>query len=369
MQALLKEIEREAGRLGKEKIHTVYFGGGTPSLLTVDAGHPHPSGGTRRVVPDGWHPTGELNQLLEALHRHFDIAPDAEITLEANPDDINETILAGWRSAGINRLSIGVQSFREQDLQWMNRAHTAVEAERCILLALEAGFENLTIDLIYGTPGLSDDAWEANVKKALGLGIAHLSCYALTVEPKTALDHMVRTAKMPDTDPEQQSRQFLQLMDWMAAAGYEHYEISNFALPGKRSRHNSAYWQGVHYLGLGPGAHSFDGSRRRWNIANNALYLKALLGSAPNPIYEEEILTPENRFNEYVMTALRTMEGIDLKQVRHTIGDEQTKQFLAIAYGHNSIELRLEITDDFIRLTNAGKLFADGIAADLFIGV
>ena len=384
----MKEIEREAGRLQGEPVHTIYFGGGTPSLLTVAP--PHPSGGTRRVVPDGWHPTGEsnptgklnptgesnptgeLNQLMEALHRHFKIAPDAEITLEANPDDINASILAGWRSAGINRLSIGVQSFREQDLRWMNRAHTASEAELAIRLATEAGFSNITIDLIYGTPGLTDEAWQENLQKALELKVTHLSCYALTVEPKTALDHMVRTAKMPDTDPEQQRRQFLLLMDQMEKAGFEHYEISNFALPGKRSRHNSAYWRGIPYLGIGPGAHSFDGSRRRWNVANNALYTRTFLGTQASdnpPIYEEEILTTENRFNEYVMTALRTMEGIDLNLVRSTYGEKQTQVLLQTALRHNQPDQHIIISDNFLRLTNAGKLFADGIAADFFIGV
>ena len=229
VQALLREIGQESERLAGQRVDTIYFGGGTPSLLTVSAANIAAlSGGTENIAKalsgssgnEDWSDVagsqiGELNLLIEAIRHNFIVASDAEITLEANPDDINEEMLEGWKAAGVNRLSIGVQSFREEDLLWMNRAHTAAEAERCILLAKAAGFRNLTIDLIYGTPGLTDIAWEANVDKALELGVPHLSCYALTVEPKTALHHMVSVNKMPDTDPEQQSRQFLLLMDLM----------------------------------------------------------------------------------------------------------------------------------------------------------
>ncbi|MCG7856156.1 coproporphyrinogen III oxidase family protein [Flavihumibacter sediminis] len=418
VQALLREIEQESVRLDGQRVDTIYFGGGTPSLLTVSAENITAlSGGTEKrakAVSDSsgmkdrsavaGSQIGELNLLIEAIRRNFTVAADAEITLEANPDDINEEILEGWKAAGVNRLSIGVQSFREEDLLWMNRAHTAAEAERCILLAKAAGFRNLTIDLIYGTPGLTDEAWEGNVRKALELGVPHLSCYALTVEPKTALHHMVIVNNMPDTDPEQQSRQFLLLMDWMEGAGYEHYEISNFARPGWRSRHNSSYWRGVEYLGIGPGAHSYSkGSgapRRRWNIANNALYMRSFseryylqnevneltanergLDATEDPklhttdeirlqiplIYEEEILTRENRFNEYVMTALRTMEGIDLEFIREEFGGELVQNLIEGAEKFNLEEERLMINEKNVRLTNKGKLFADGIAAELFI--
>ncbi len=418
VQALLREIEQESVRLDGQRVDTIYFGGGTPSLLTVSAENITAlSGGTEKrakAVSDSpgmedrsavaGSQIGELNLLIEAIRRNFTVAADAEITLEANPDDINEEMLEGWKAAGVNRLSIGVQSFREEDLLWMNRAHTAAEAERCILLAKAAGFRNLTIDLIYGTPGLTDEAWEGNVRKALELGVPHLSCYALTVEPKTALHHMVIVNKMPDTDPEQQSRQFLLLMDWMEGAGYEHYEISNFARPGWRSRHNSSYWRGVEYLGIGPGAHSYSkGSgapRRRWNIANNALYMRSFseryyLQNEVNEltanergldatedlklhttdeirlqiplIYEEEILTRENRFNEYVMTALRTMEGIDLEFIREEFGGELVQNLIEGAEKFNLEEERLMINEKNVRLTNKGKLFADGIAAELFI--
>ena len=418
VHALLREIEQESVRLDGQRVDTIYFGGGTPSLLTVSAENiaalscgteniakalnDSPGMEDRSAVADSQ--IGELNLLIESIRRNFTVASDAEITLEANPDDINEEMLEGWKAAGVNRLSIGVQSFREEDLVWMNRAHTAAEAERCILLAKAAGFRNLTIDLIYGTPGLTDAAWEENVRKAMELGVPHLSCYALTVEPKTALHHMVSVNKMPDTDPEQQSRQFLLLMDWMEGAGYEHYEISNFARPGWRSRHNSSYWRGVEYLGIGPGAHSYSkGSgapRRRWNIANNALYMRSFSehSSLQNeakelrtnerglhatedtklhttdeirlhipPIYEEEILTRENQFNEYVMTALRTKEGIDLEFMREEFGAEQVENLIEGAGKFNLEEERLMINEKNLRLTNKGKLFADGIAAELFI--
>jgi oxygen-independent coproporphyrinogen-3 oxidase len=341
--ALLTEIKQEAHRLNGQSVETVYFGGGTPSLLDIT----------------------ELNDLVNALHVNFHISQDAEITLEANPDDINEKQLGGWQTAGINRLSIGVQSFREEDLRWMNRAHTASEALSGIQLAKKAGFSNITIDLIYGTPTLTDDAWEDNLKKAISLDIPHLSCYALTIEPKTALHHLVETSQMSDTDPEQQARQFMQLMDLTYKAGYAHYEVSNFAREGWQSRHNSAYWKGVPYLGIGPGAHSFDGLHRRWNVSNNTLYTTGIEKGLP--VYEEETLTVNNRFNEYVMTALRTMEGIRLDHVKQNYGDSYAIELIHKAGKYIGLQQVL-ITNENILLTNAGKLYADGIASDLFAG-
>jgi oxygen-independent coproporphyrinogen-3 oxidase len=343
VQSLLKEIEQEAHRLNGEKIETIYFGGGTPSLLEAE----------------------ELNSLMFQLRRHYNISSGAEITLEANPDDIQAGLLNNWAKTGINRLSIGVQSFREEDLTWMNRAHTAKEATAAITLAKNAGFNNLTIDLIYGTPGLSDEAWRENVNKAIDLEVPHLSCYALTVEPKTVLDHLVKTNRMADTDPEQQARQFLLLMDWLTEAGYEHYEISNFARPGMRSRHNSAYWKGIPYLGIGPGAHSYDGLHRRWNVSNNALYVTGLEQGLS--VSEEETLTPENRLNEYVMTSLRTIEGIDLSRIIEAYGEEHLKILISKAEPYRDRQ-QLSITERNIRLTNQGKLYADGIASDFFSG-
>lgn len=339
--ALLKEIERAPLLNNNPVIETIYLGGGTPSLLEAD----------------------ELQSIFDALHKKFVIDSDVEVTLEANPDDINHERLAYWKQATVNRLSIGIQSFFEDDLKWMNRAHSALQAERCIPLAQDIGFNNLSIDLIYGTPTLTDSRWKENVEKALTHKIPHLSCYALTVEPATALQHLVDKQKMQDVDPEQQARQFLQLTEWLQEAGYEHYEISNFALPGCRSRHNSSYWQGKPYYGFGPSAHSFNGvATRSWNVANNALYIKAIAEN--NLLPEQEVLTPVQQLNEYIMTALRTMEGIDLNRVSEKFGAHQTAAILNIA--HRYLQDKLFAEANHLKLTPKGKLFADGLAAEMF---
>ena len=340
--ALLKEMVLQQNYLRGEAINTIYLGGGTPSLLEQE----------------------ELEMILGRLRGLFTIHPDAEYTLEANPDDITPAKLAAWRQAGINRLSIGIQSFFEEDLQWMNRAHNAQQAETCIRLAQEAGFHNLTIDLIYGTPGLTDARWHENVQKALALHVPHLSCYALTVEPGTALQKMIEQHKKEAVEEEKQARHFTGLMQWMQEAGYEHYEISNFAKPGFRSRHNTAYWQGTPYLGLGPSAHSFNGGARQWNIANNALYIQSLQnGTVP---FEAEVLNAAQRLNEYIMISLRTAEGIDLNRLEKEFGPEALNAVQASLqpYLQNN---RCVIKEQRVMLTKEGKLFADGIAADLFV--
>lgn len=326
-----------------ELVETVYFGGGTPSLLE---------------------PT-ELERIMTRVRELFPVTASSEITLEANPDDITPERLAAWRHAGINRLSIGIQSFFEADLQWMNRAHDARQARECITLAQGEGFDNISIDLIYGGPTLSDLHWKQNVDTAIGLGIPHLSCYALTVEPRTALDVQIRRHQLADVNPDDQARQFLQLMDWTAAAGYEHYEISNFALPGKRSRHNSSYWQGKPYLGLGPSAHSFNGVSREWNIANNAQYTAALLGGEGSFIAEKEELTTIQQLNEYIMISLRTMEGSRLSLVASRFGQHKAAELAARAQRYVR-EGKMSLLADSLQLTKEGKLLADGIAADLF---
>jgi oxygen-independent coproporphyrinogen-3 oxidase len=338
ISALLKEMAARKDYLEGEAVETVYFGGGTPSLLATE----------------------EIDQLLQTLRAAFSLAPGAEITLEANPDDITTARLRAWRAAGINRLSIGVQSFFEEDLRWMNRAHSASQAMDCIRLAREEGFDNLSIDLIYGGPTLPDSHWRENVERAVALGVTHLSCYALTVEPKTALDTFIRRHQVDDVSPEDQARQFLLLMDWMAAAGYEHYEISNFALPCHRSRHNSAYWQGKKYLGLGPSAHSYNGVSREWNVANNARYI-----AEPGLVAEKEVLTAVQQLNEFIMIALRTVEGIDLRLMTERFGAqktgelrEQSEKYIQTAH--------LWLDEERLKLTKEGKLLADGIAADLF---
>ncbi|HEX6426239.1 MAG TPA: radical SAM family heme chaperone HemW [Niastella sp.] len=338
--ALLKEISLQKNYLPAEPVNTIYFGGGTPSLLSVD----------------------ELLAILQTIRNHFSVSTDAEITLESNPDDINDQKLSDWKQAGINRLSIGVQSFFEDDLRWMNRAHTAQQAIDNLQLA-KAHFPNMTIDLIYGTPTLPDEKWQHNVQQAIALGIPHVSCYALTVEPGTALASMINKHKTTDVNTEDQARQFLLLMDWMQDAGYEHYEISNFALPGKRSRHNSSYWQGASYLGLGPSAHSFNGASRQWNIANNALYIQSLKDDKVP--FEIETLTDTQRLNEYIMTSLRTVEGLDVQWVASQFNEKAASELQAASKPF--IESgKMLWRNGHLQLTRQGKLFADGMAAELF---
>ena len=340
--ALLKEMEGRSDYLGASKVETVYFGGGTPSL----------------VVPE------TLKAIIDKIGQLFSVDPDAEITIEANPDDMTDRQkLKAWRSAGINRLSIGIQSFFDEDLRWMNRAHDAAQAAESIRLAKEEGFDNMSIDLIYGGPTLPDDRWQSNVAEAIRWEIPHLSCYALTVEPRTSLDKLIRRNERSDVNPDDQARQLLQLMDWMNKAGYEHYEISNFALPGHRSRHNSAYWQGKPYLGLGPSAHSYDGQSREWNIANNARYIAAL-ADGTLPVAEKEWLTPIQQLNEYIMISLRTKEGIDLVTVNRRFGQAaaDSLQRRALRY----LQTGMMTQKESLVLTKEGKLLADGIAADLF---
>ncbi len=324
-----------------ENITTIYFGGGTPSLLTAES----------------------LQKIIHKVADLFKIDTDAEITLEANPDDINTEKLYAWKAAGINRLSIGIQSFFNEDLQWMNRAHNAAQALQSAELAKAAGFSNITIDLIYGTPTLTDEQWQQNFETAVRLNIPHLSCYALTVEPKTVLEKMIAQHTIENVDADKQSRHFELLMQWAAEARYEHYEISNFAKPGFRSKHNSSYWQGKEYLGLGPSAHSFNGSSRQWNIANNALYIKSIQQNIVP--FEIEYLTPAQQLNEYIMTSLRTMEGLSLENVTDKWGTAALNKIKNGSTKYFAEEMMFEKDNHFI-LTNKGRLFADGIAAELF---
>ncbi len=340
LAAMEKEIELQKDYI-QGPLETIYLGGGTPSLIPIPI----------------------LESLFHKIRSGFQIIPEAEITLETNPDDIDQAALASWKELGINRLSIGIQSFVDEDLQWMNRAHHAQQALDSIRLAKQAGFDNLTIDLIYGTPTLSDEAWKQNVDIAIAAGITHLSCYALTVEPKTGLEKMIEKKELEAVDPEKQARHFSLLMQWMEDAGFEHYEISNFALPGHRSKHNSSYWSGKKYLGIGPSAHSFNGHSRQWNIANNSLYIQGL--EKNNLLFELETLTEEQQLNEYIMTALRTIEGISLNRVSTTWGAYKCEQLLLeatkfIARGD------AYLAADFLILTKSGRLLADGIASDLF---
>jgi putative oxygen-independent coproporphyrinogen III oxidase len=334
--ALLSEITLRKDYLQGENIETVYFGGGTPSLFT------------------GY----EVQSMIEHLRNVFNLPGDAEITLETNPDDITDERLREWKNAGINRLSIGVQSFFEEDLKWMNRAHTAAQADQSLQLAIKS-FENISVDLIYGTPLLSNEKWKQNVDRVVPYNIPHLSCYALTVEPKTPLYKMIREQRTADINPDKQSEQFLLLMQWMEETGYEQYEISNFAKPGFRSRHNSSYWQGKKYMGLGPSAHSFDGVSRQWNVANNNIYIDSInRGVLP---FEKEVLTPTQQLNEYIMTSLRTSEGLDFDRIEKAVKHE------LLIMSSKYIEGGLIIEDEnHLKLTKEGKLLADGIAGNLF---
>lgn len=338
--ALAKEIEAEKEYFGGEPIDTIYFGGGTPSILKIS----------------------DLRFLISDLFKHYPVERYAEITLEANPDDINIEKLQGWKEVGINRLSIGVQSFFEEELRWMNRAHNSQLAVDSLQLAVKE-FDNITVDLIYGSPLLTDEMWKQNVDKAIGLGIPHLSCYALTVEEKTPLQKKIAAQQTPDVDNDKQARQFLLLMQWLREAGYEHYEVSNFAKPGFRSRHNSSYWKGAKYLGLGPSAHSFNGTERRWNVANNTVYIKTINeGSLQREI---EILTPTQQLNEFIMISLRTIEGIDLKKIDAGWGDNEGTRIENDLKKYTSNGL-VKIINHQAQLTDEGMLRADGIASDLF---
>jgi len=336
LAALLKETALQKNYLADQTVETIYFGGGTPSLCTVD----------------------EIGEIIESIKQHFTVSSDVEITLEANPDDISEEKLLEWKKIGINRLSIGVQSFFEEDLLWMNRAHNAQQAKGNLQLARKH-FDNITIDLIYGTPQLTDEKWKQNVETAIALNIPHLSCYALTVEPKTPLHKMIEQHKSENVNPDKQSEQFLLLMNWLEEAGYEHYEISNFAKPGWRSRHNSSYWQGRNYLGLGPSAHSFNGTSRQWNVANNQQYIESInKGVVP---LEKEELTETQRLNEYIMTAIRTMEGLKLDLIPE--GKKLPLLITSKKYLDNNLMI---MENNSLVLTKEGRLLADGIAAELF---
>ena len=347
VKALMKEARLQQNYFSGwlkpgRQLETVYLGGGTPSLLSGD----------------------ELKLLLDVLINTFPVSPVAEITLEANPDDLTKEKLLALRQAGINRLSIGIQSFRDEDLRFMNRLHTAAQAEASVTRAQDTGIPNISIDLIYGTPTLNAEGWKQNLEAAFALEVPHLSCYALTVEEKTALSHFIRSGKTVAPDELHIEEQFNTLVKLTGEKGFEHYEISNFAKEGFHSRHNSSYWSGQPYLGLGPAAHSFIGNRRQWNVRNNPSYIKSIEeGKIP---CETEELTVNQRFNEYVMISLRTRTGMDLEKVKSEFGNDFVSHLLKeietpVAEG------LVEKKENQIVITGKGKLFADRIASDLFV--
>lgn len=328
--------------LHKTPIETIYFGGGTPSLLEPQ----------------------QIENLLNKVNDSFEVSLDAEITLEANPDDITPEKALAWKKMGINRFSIGIQSFFEEDLIWMNRAHTSIQSRNCIEIIKSAGFTNFSIDLIYGTPGQSVERWINNLEIAFDYNIPHLSCYALTVEEGTALDHMIKSKKKENTNSDTQSTHFNILVQKSKEAGYIHYEISNFAKPGNESNHNKSYWAGASYHGFGPAAHSYDGLKRTWNISNNISYIESIEGHTI-PL-EMEILSEEDKLNEYIMTSLRCIKGISKHHITSHWGENQLTRIEREINVY--IQLGRVIADDnTFTLTDEGKFFADGIASSLFL--
>ncbi|QFG52472.1 radical SAM family heme chaperone HemW [Chryseobacterium sp.] len=343
LQAIKKELFLRKEELDNKVLKSLYFGGGTPSVLTGD----------------------EIKGLIDEVLRYYSFADDIEITLEANPDDLDGIFVKELSSTAINRLSIGTQSFFDDDLRLMNRAHNASEADASIKRAQDYGFENLSIDLIYGSPTSSLTMWKENLNRAVALQVPHISSYALTVEPKTALENWVRTQKITAPAEEEQNEEFHYMCSFLKENGFEHYEISNFAKPGFHSRHNAAYWQYEPYLGIGPSAHSYDGlNRRSWNAANNAFYIKNLeAGILPA---EAEHLQEKDRFNEMLMIGLRTVWGVDLHRLSRNFSPEILQGFNQDVAGKIS-EGILKIEKDHLLIPEEHWFMADGIASDLFV--
>ena len=324
----------------KGKVETIYFGGGTPSLLSAE----------------------ELKQIFETIYTNYTIAENPEITLEANPDDLTNLRIIELSNSRINRLSIGIQSFFEEDLKLMNRAHNASEALNSIKEAKKY-FENISIDLIYGIPGMSKERWMKNLEIALNLDVPHLSCYALTVEPRTALKKFIEKGIIPPVDEEAAKQHYEILVEETEKAGLDNYEFSNFGKPGFESRNNTAYWEGKSYLGIGPSAHSYDGKSRSWNVANNTKYIKSLAsGQLPS---ESEILSKQDKYNEYIMTGLRTKKGVSLVKVESEFGQNYSEYLLKQAKGHLQNNL-LILENQILKVSKKAKFLGDGIASDLF---
>ena len=338
--ALAKEIAMRKNEFENELIETIYFGGGTPSILEVS----------------------DLKFLIDEVYKHYKVSEKPEITIEANPDDLSENRIIELSNTPINRLSIGIQSFFEEDLQLMNRAHNSAEAKKCLEIATRY-FDNISIDLIYGTPGMSNERWLQNIQIALDLNIPHLSSYALTVEPKTALHQFIKDGIMLQPDDAVAHEQFLILVDTLEKNKFIHYELSNFGKENYFSRNNSAYWLGKKYIGIGPSAHSYDGKNRSWNVSNNAIYLKSI--SENRLPSETEILSKTEIYNEYIMTGLRTIWGVSLDKIENEFGEKYLKYLIQNAQKHLD-DAKLILENNVLRTTRKGKFFCDGIASDLF---
>ena len=342
IKVLLKEIELQKNYLPNKKINTIYFGGGTPSMLSVD----------------------EINLILNKINQLFSIEKDAEITLEANPDDLIDRKIIELKNSAINRVSVGIQSFNDDDLHYLNRKHNSEQAKNSISQLKEFGFENISIDLIYGIPTLTEKKWEQNLEKFFALEIPHLSAYSLTVEKNTILDNLIRKGKAKNISENLSIEHFKYLLNRMDVNGFVHYEISNFSKPGCQSKHNSIYWSGGKYLGLGPSAHSFNGNARQWNVSNISKYIQSINnGIIPAEI---EILNTNQKYNEYIMTSLRTIGGCKENVIKEQFGEKYLGYFLKTSKKHLQ-NRTLIVEDEKYILSQTGKLFADGIASDFFL--
>ena len=341
ISALAKELQLRKDEFKNSTVETIYFGGGTPSLLSIE----------------------ELQFLIDTVHENYLVATLPEITLEANPDDLSKQKIIELSKSPINRLSIGIQSFYEKDLKLMNRAHNAAEAKKCLEIATQY-FDNISLDLIYGIPNSTSKEWLDNIKTALSFGVPHISSYALTVEPKTALANFIDKGIIDDVDDEVAHQQFHQLIEQLEEAGFEHYELSNFAKPGYYSKNNSAYWLGKPYIGIGPSAHSFNGDQRAWNVKNNSVYIKKIeVNQLPLDI---ETLSQNDKYNEFVMTGLRTSWGVSLTEIEAKFGLHY-KNFLIKEAQFYINEQLLYIEKDSLKATKKGKFLTDGIASELFM--
>ncbi|GEJ31298.1 putative coproporphyrinogen oxidase [Flavobacterium psychrophilum] len=338
--AIAKEIAMRKNEFKNQTIETIYFGGGTPSLLNVS----------------------DLMFLINQVYSSYNVSQNTEITIEANPDDLSENRIIELSKTPINRLSIGIQSFFEEDLQLMNRAHNSAEAKKCLEIATQY-FDNISVDLIYGTPGMSNERWLENIKIALDLNIPHISSYALTVEPKTALHKFIKDGMMPQLDDAMAHEQFLILVDTLETNKFIHYELSNFGKENYFSKNNSAYWLGKKYIGVGPSAHSYDGKNRSWNLSNNGRYLKSISeNTLPS---ETETLSKTDKYNEYIMTGLRTIWGVSLNKIESEFGEKYLKYLLKNTQKYLD-DTKLILENNILRTTRKGKFFCDGIASDLF---
>jgi len=341
VSALAKEIALRKNEFENDEVETIYFGGGTPSILAIE----------------------DLRFLIDEVFKNFNVVENPEITIEANPDDLSNERILELSNNQVNRLSIGIQSFFEDDLKLMNRAHNADEAKKCLELAIQY-FDNISIDLIYGMPNMSNEKWLQNIETALSFNIPHISSYALTVEPRTALKKLIETGKINEPKDEVAQEHFQILVDKLFESGFIHYELSNFGKENYFSKNNSAYWLGKKYIGIGPSAHSFDGVSRSWNIPNNSLYLKAI---AENKLPSEtEILSKNDRYNEYVMTGLRTIWGISLDKIENEFGTDFLEYLLKQSEKFIADEL-LYFDEKILKATQKGKFLCDGIASDLFL--